>query len=30
MKSTFSVGFATAHDPNGRTSTERMFSLKLN
>ena len=30
MKSTFSVGFAAAHDPNGHTGTEKMISLKLN
>ena len=29
MKSTFSVGVAAAHDPNGRTGSEKFVSLKL-
>ncbi len=29
MKSTFSAGFAAAHDSAGHTSTEYMFSLKI-
>jgi len=30
MKSTLSIGFATARAQNGQTSTEKMISLKLN